>query len=84
MKLVLIEWLDSHSLAGDRWHPLEEIENEAGPLMCRSVGWLVKDTKKVKVLVSHISGEANRCVPWAMGEIVIPAGSVVKMRVLRR
>ena len=56
-KLVLIEWVDSHS--GRGWQSLDELKDKAEPLYCRSVGWLVKETRDCKVIVPHISGEKN-------------------------
>ena len=83
MKLVLIEWLDSHS--GDGWQPLRTIERNGDTVRCRSVGWLLSDTKEHKVIVPHISGEkSENVVPYGAGDLSIPAKSIVKMSVLRK
>ena len=74
-KLVLIEWLDSHYVAG--WHtdgPAEE------PTICRSVGWLIYDGDKVKTIASHITDEA---LPQRCGEMTIPTAAIVSMKTLR-
>jgi len=55
MKLFLIEWVDSHS--GRGWQNLDTIEEVCELLHCRSVGWLVKETKNCMTIVSSISGE---------------------------
>ena len=84
MKLVLIEWLDSHSGAR-RWQPLREIVRNAEPVICRSVGWLVHDSKRCKVIVPHISGEKNEgVIPYGDGDLSIPAKAIIKTTVLRR
>ena len=82
MKLVLVEWLDSHS--GDGWQRLADIEANGESVRCRSVGWLVSDGGGRKVIVPHISGEENRgTIPYGRGDISIPDKSIVKMRVLK-
>lgn len=81
-KIVLIEWLDSHS--GRGWQDLDTIEEKALPLYCRSVGWLIKETEQCKVIVPHISGEENEDIMLqGCGDLVIPTKSIVKMSVLR-
>jgi hypothetical protein len=81
-KLVLIEWVDSHS--GRGWQDLETIEEKAIPLYCRSVGWMIKETEHCKVIVPHISGEENGDVMLqGCGDLVIPTQSIVKMSVLK-
>lgn len=76
MRLVLIEWEDSH--ADGVWHMLgREIEDRA--LLCRSVGWLVLDGERAKVLAPHIN-EAEEGVPLqGCGIMTIPSRSVVKI-----
>jgi len=84
MKLVLIEWVDSHS-GSPGWQPLDQIAEETSPTKCRSVGWLVRDAAGAKTLVPHISGEKNSDVrPYGRGDITIPNSCITKMRVLAR
>jgi hypothetical protein len=81
-KLVLIEWIDSHS--GSGWRPLDEIADAAEPVYCRSVGWLVSDDNGTKVLVANLSGERNGNLRvFGNGDIAIPNRSIVKLSVLR-
>lgn len=81
MKLVLIEWIDSHS--GRGWQALDDIKANASPVRCRSVGWLVADTKDTKVLVPHLSGVDDEGVrPYGTGDIAIPRRCIVRCRVL--
>jgi hypothetical protein len=83
LKLVLVEWLDSHS--GQGWQRLHEIAENGAPVLCQSVGWLVSDQKDHKVLVPHISGMGNEgVVPYGRGEISIPAKAIRKLRVLQK
>lgn len=83
MKLVLVEWLDAH--AGRGWQTMERIERAAEPLYCRSVGWLVQDTKDCKVIAPHLAGEGNGgAVLQASGDLTIPTRCIVKLTVLKK
>ena len=81
MKLVLVEWLDSH--AGDGWQSLDAIKQNAETVLCRSVGWLLSESEGCKVIVPHISGEKNEDTrPCGRGDLSIPDKAIVKMHVL--
>lgn len=81
MKLVLIEWLDSH--AGQGWQNIERIQGASEPLHCRSVGWLVSEAGDCKVIVPHLAGEKNGgIVLQGSGDLTIPNRSIVKVRTL--
>lgn len=83
MKLVLVEWLDSH--AGRGWQDEAKLREVARPLYCRSVGWLVAENKDCKVLVPHIAGEKNGDILLqGCGDLTIPAASITKVTVLRK
>jgi hypothetical protein len=83
MKLVLIEWLDSHS--GRGWQDIERLEQAAKPLYCRSVGWLISDKKDCKVIVPHIAGEKNgEIMLQGSGDLTIPTTAIAKITVLKR
>ncbi len=80
--LVLIEWVDSHS--GRGWQMLDELEEKAEPLYCRSVGWLIKETKHCKVIVPHIAGEENGDIMLqGCGDLTIPTKAIVKVKLLK-
>jgi hypothetical protein len=83
MKLVLIEWLDSHSAF--EWEKLEELAKDCAPIRCRSVGWLVSEKNGHKLLVPHIAGENNPDYgPYGCGNITIPTGAITKITILRK
>jgi hypothetical protein len=83
MKLVLVEWLDSH--AGRGWQSVEQLERAAEPLYCRSVGWLVSERKDCKILVPHIAGEKNGdAILLGCGDLTIPTRAIVKLVVLQQ
>ena len=83
MKLVLIEWLDAH--AGRGWQTIERIEQAAEPLYCRSVGWLLRETKECKVIAPHLAGEKNPAtILQASGDLTIPTRCITRLTVLKR
>lgn len=80
-KLVLIEWLDSHS--GNGWQTLNKLEEKAEPLYCRSVGWLIAETRECKLIAPHIAGEQNGDIMLqGCGDMVIPTKAIVKVTTL--
>lgn len=68
--LTYVEWEDSSSLSGP-WHRHAEIESLTLDI-CRSVGWLVNETRRSITLVAHCSSHA------CGGEIVIPKTCILK------
>jgi hypothetical protein len=83
MKLVMVEWLDSH--AGRGWQDAERFQQVARPLHCRSVGWVVAENKECTVLVPHIAGERNgEIMVQGCGDLTIPTAAITKLTVLRK
>jgi hypothetical protein len=69
MKLVLIEWIDSHS-NGKGWVNINAFDPENSVVY--SVGWLVHDDEKSKVIMPHISIDTDECY----GVMTIPTVAV--------
>ncbi len=83
MKLVLVEWFDSHSV-GDGWKPLDELGTQCGPVLCRSVGWLVAEEDGHRMIVPHISAMDDEDTrSYGNGEVSIPIRAIKKMTILR-
>lgn len=83
MRLVLVEWVDSHS--GKGWQPMDEIKKNSKLLYCRSVGWVANEDQNCISLTPHLSGEKNdSVVVYCCGDITIPKKSIVKIKVIRR
>jgi len=79
-KLVIIEWLDSYT-DDKSWHSLkDEIDS---PAVCVSVGYLVWDKEKVKVIYPHIALEDDFSAESAKGGMVIPSLSIVCIKELK-
>jgi hypothetical protein len=73
--LVLVEWVDSHRSEG--WHAWEP---RTEPLVCRSVGYLVRRNRRAVTVAASVTREetAQRC-----GEITIPTCAIRKVRRLK-
>ena len=54
MKLLYLEWLDSHAARG--WKTFEELKEDDEPLLCQTVGWLLAESKSAVVIVSSKAG----------------------------
>jgi hypothetical protein len=77
--LVLIEWEDSTQPVS-HWQHRDDIEVAA--VRIASVGWLVKDGKKVKALAPNIGGLDRKTSPQCSGVIAIPTRCVIKIKKL--
>ncbi len=75
-RLVLVEWEDSH---GDgEWQQLDgEIEDRV--LVCRSVGWLVLDGERVKVVAPHLHQGEEGVPTQGCGIMTIPTSAVIRV-----
>ena len=80
MKLILVEWIDSHG--GQGWEPLSELTGSL--MLCRSVGWLSSEAKGHLVIVPHLSGVNAGFRLFGRGDITIPRKCVTKITVLRK
>ena len=80
MRLVLIEWVDSHG--NGEWQDIASpIADRA--LVCRSVGWLVLDGRRAKVIAPHINESEPGVEAQGCGIMTIPAAAVLSVRTLR-
>jgi len=76
-KLVCIEWVDSYGCSPD-WEALEDCTPV--PMVCQSVGWLIHDDEKCKVIVPHLSQQNHpNARRQGCGDMTIPTSAVVKI-----
>ena len=77
-RLVYIEWEDSYGCSPD-WEDLENCQPV--PMVCRSVGWLIHDDEKCKVVVPHMNepDHPNAFKRQGCGDMTIPTAAVVKV-----
>lgn len=76
MKLVLIEWLDAVTHDDNGWKVIEKVINQK-PVLVRSVGWVVKDTKTHITLVSSIIRDEKEHI--IDGDVTVPKGWIKKV-----
>ena len=82
MKLAWIEWDDSHS--GRGWQDIETARGNCDALLCRSVGWVIAETRTHVMLAGSVSlGGPDGAVSQVNGEITIPKSAIKKRRGLR-
>ncbi len=78
-RLVYIEWLDSCGCSS-HWATVQD-DLEVEPVICKSVGWLLFESKKCLVVVPHLShvnfegGKSQGC-----GDMTIPKAAVIKIK----
>jgi hypothetical protein len=76
VRLVLVEWEDSHG--NGEWQEINgPIEDRA--LVCRSVGWLVLDGKRAKVIAPHVNELEPGVELQGCGIMTIPAAAIIKI-----
>lgn len=73
---VLIEWEDS-AQPSSAWGWVDELSDPA-PVLCQTVGFLVKETERCLVLALSI-GDATSERPQANGVMQIPRSAVVRL-----
>jgi hypothetical protein len=76
--LLLIEWVDSSRL-GSGWIDLDEI-CDPDPHTCVSVGFLVKENERGKILVPTVADVKHADNRHTHGGIMIPACSIISER----
>lgn len=78
--LVLVEWLDSGRNAD--WTPLDDV-SEPAPVICQSVGWLVRKTKHAILLMANLSHPEGAAIHQGCGSLSIPTCSIASIKTLR-
>jgi hypothetical protein len=74
LRLVKITWLDHVGFTENTWREPEDVIN-LKPILCQTVGWVLKETKKAYHLVSTIATNSKVC-----GDFVILKGTIKKVK----
>lgn len=77
--LVLIEWEDS-ALARAEWHYEDDLD-AIRTTKCVSVGFLIKSTKKEKLLAANLGAIGKDCQQLS-GIVAIPVSCITKQKKL--
>lgn len=81
MKLVMVEWYDSHNTG--EWETFEDLETRCNVLLCKSIGWLVAEKNNAKLIVSHLNeGKKQGVISHGCGYMVIPDVAIKEMWIL--
>lgn len=72
-KLVLIEWIDSYSVY-EQWDFIKDL-SEPEIIKCKSVGFVVRETNELILIIPHISGDSEA----GKGGICISRISIIKI-----
>lgn len=76
-RLVYVEWVDSYGCSSE-WADIESCS--PAPMVCRSVGWLIHDDDKCKVIVPHLNQSDHPNVKLqGCGDMTIPTSAIVKI-----
>jgi len=78
--LVLIEWEDS-AQPTPQWEHLSDWQ-AGGVVRIASVGWLIKDGKKMKALAPNMGGIDGKASVQVSGVIRIPTSCVISVKEL--
>ena len=81
MKLVLIEWVDSAQPLS-AWCFLDDLP-ASDVVHCRSVGWLVGNSRDVKILAPNIGDLKGGGSAQGSGFIRIPSKAITRLVELR-
>lgn len=77
-KLEYIEWDDSSALNGRVWNATEHLISVAKQIRCRSIGWVVHETRELVIIAGHHDGNED----WS-GDMTIPKSAIRKRRNVR-
>jgi hypothetical protein len=80
-KLVFVEWQDSYGCSSN-WQEINP-DGEPQMMLCHSVGWIVRKSKKCVVIVPHMSQNEDLAKQQGCGDMTIPTASIVRMIPLR-
>ena len=79
--LVLIEWIDA-SRVSDGWVDIAEV-TEPDPHKCVSVGFLVRENKRGKMIVPTVADVEHPDNRHVYGTMMIPSSAILSVRQLR-
>jgi hypothetical protein len=79
-ELVIITWEDS-AQPTSAWQFRDDVKFSV--IQIASVGWLIKDGKKIKALAPNVGGLDGKCAGQVSGVIQIPTRCVISIERLR-
>ena len=83
MKLLHIAWYDHFSPSDNGWRSIKDLDEFTTPLLCESVGWLVKETPFLRVIVASRYAPDDNWEPLAARAMVVLKKATKKVTVLK-
>jgi hypothetical protein len=84
MRLIYVEWVDSSSVGNQTWvstaDVIEATESAHTDIVCRSAGFLIKETSKSLAVAAHMGVENIS----SAGHMIIPKSAIRKRRWLSK
>jgi hypothetical protein len=81
-KLFYIEWLDSYD-NGQSWELIRNLQTPT-EMVCASVGWVIKESRKYVIVAPHISDITNKkSLGTVTGCLTIPKAAIVKKELIK-
>lgn len=80
-ELFFIEWEDSYGCSST-WQEIDP-DGEDQTMLCHSVGWIIRKTKKLVVIVPHLSQNENISKKQGCGDMTIPTACIRQIKKLR-
>lgn len=78
--LYFVEWQDAHTTE-DRWMPIEDVEEQSKPFICRTVGWVTAQTE-ITVSLTQTCGRTENSASMYSNTFVIPRGWITTIKKL--
>ena len=81
-KLYIVKWIDSYNTS-NAWELISEMQKPKS-MICISVGWIEKESKKNIVIIPHISDIENKATKGdGCGAMIIPKSAILKRTKLK-
>lgn len=75
---MLCEWEDSYGCSA-HWQTIEP-DCEPRLMTCKSVGWLIRKSRRCIVIVPHLSLNTEIAEQQGCGDMTIPAASIIRIQ----
>ena len=76
MDLVLLEWVDSGKVSGNEWTLATDLPDTAMIIVCKSVGWIVRESEDEIVIAPHMGGDNLASPQQYLGLLSIPKSAI--------
>lgn len=76
-QLVFVEWEDSYGCSS-RWQDINP-DGEPKVLLCKSVGWMIRKTKRCIVVIPHMTANDVADTRQGCGDMTIPTAAIRRL-----